>query len=69
MDTYFGQKQQFKVKNDLNDNLFFYKRASSQDINWWTGVMWIIVMFKISCLDSFRRHPFTAEFLCALWQW
>ncbi len=35
---------------------------TSQDINWWTGVVWIFVMFFISCLDSlFWRHPFTAE--------
>ncbi len=29
---------------------------TSQDVNWWTGVMWIIVVFL-----SFWRHPFTAE--------
>ncbi len=31
----------------------------SQDINWWTGVDYCDVF--ISCLDSFWRHPFTAE--------
>ncbi len=29
-----------------------------QDVNWWTGVVWIIVMFFIRLL--FWRHPFTA---------
>ncbi len=33
---------------------------SLHDINWWTEVVWITVML-ISCLDSFWRHPFTAE--------
>ncbi len=33
------------------------KFVASQDINWWTGVVWIIVMFGL----SFWRHPFTAE--------
>ncbi len=31
---------------------------SSQDVNWWTGVVWIIVMFLWLL---FWRHPFTAE--------
>ncbi len=29
-------------------------------INWWTGVVWIIVVFLSAGL-SFWRHPFTAE--------
>ncbi len=33
---------------------------TSQDIIWCTGVVWITDAF-ISCLDSFWRHPFTAE--------
>ncbi len=39
---------------------------ASQDVNWWTGVvwifLWIIVMFLIKLFGlSFWRHPFTAE--------
>ncbi len=36
-----------------------YKYASF-DINWWTWVVWVIVMFY-QPLDSFWRHPFTAD--------
>ncbi len=43
MDSYFGQKQQFEVKKVLMMDLF--QLLSSQDVNWWTGVVWIIVMF------------------------
>ncbi len=41
MDSYFGQKQQFEVKNLLRINLFLRNTQlfSSQGINWWTGVM------------------------------
>ncbi len=44
---YFGQKQQFKVKNALMMDLFLtnMQLLASQDIKWWTGVVWIIVMF------------------------
>ncbi len=35
--------------------------STSQDFNWWTGVVWIIVMFLSAVLLSFWRHPFTAE--------
>ncbi len=40
---YFGQKLWFKHL----DVFVSYKDAAfpSQDVNWWTGVMWIIVMF------------------------
>ncbi len=44
----------------LQTYIFF----TSQDVHWWTGIVWItsgILMFFISCLDSFWRHPFTAE--------
>ncbi len=34
---------------------------ASQDITWWTGVVWIIVMFYQLFRLSFWRHPFTAE--------
>ncbi len=30
---------------------------SSPDVNWWTGVVWIIVFIRL----SFWRHAFTAE--------
>ncbi len=34
---------------------------ASEDITWWTGVVWIIVMFYQLFGLSFWRHPFTAE--------
>ncbi len=35
---------------------------TSQDVTWWTGVMWNIVMFFYQLFGlSFWRHPFTAE--------
>ncbi len=47
-------------------NLFFTNMQlfTSQDVNWRTGVVWITCVLLwcfISCLDSFWRHPFTAE--------
>ncbi len=44
MDSYFVQKQWLKC---FIDRFVSYKHAAfpSQDINWWTGVVWIIVMF------------------------
>ncbi len=47
VDTYFDQKQQFKVENILIADSFLInmKLFASQYINWWTGVVWIIVMF------------------------
>ncbi len=52
-DSYFTQTQQFEVKNILIMNLFITNMQlfSSQDVNWWAGVMWIIVIF-FSCLNS-----------------
>ncbi len=43
----YGWKKQFEVKNILMMNLFLtnMQRFASQVFNWWTGVMWIIVMF------------------------
>ncbi len=35
--------------------------SSSRDVNWWTGVVWIIVMFYQLFGLSFWRHPFTAK--------
>ncbi len=49
-DSYFSQKQQFEVKNVLMLDLF--QLLSSQDVNWWTGVVWITCDVFISCLDS-----------------
>ncbi len=57
----------FEVKNFLIMNLFFKtcRFFPSQDINWWTGVMWITCgllwcFYQLFGL-SFWRHPFTAE--------
>ncbi len=63
MDSYFRQKQWFGVKMDLfptNTQLL-----SSPDVNWWSGVVWIICgllwcFYQLFGL-SFWRHPFTAE--------
>ncbi len=43
MDLYFSQRQRFEVKRVLLMDLF--QLLSSPDVNWWTGVLWIIVMF------------------------
>ncbi len=64
MYSYFDKKQQFGGKNIIMHLFLTNKQLFvSQDINWWTGVMWylrIIVMFFLRCLGSFWRHPFTA---------
>ncbi len=67
MDLYFKQKQEFEVKNILMMDLFFTNTQllSSEDINWWTGVVWITCgllwcFYQLFGL-SFWRHPFTAE--------
>ncbi len=64
---YFDQKQQFEVKNLLILNLFLTNTQilTLQDINWWTGVVWITwgllwCFYQLFGL-SFWRHPFTAE--------
>ncbi len=41
-DLYFSRKRQYEVKNVLLD---LFQLLSSQDIKWWTGVVWMIVMF------------------------
>ncbi len=51
-----------KVKNVMMDLL---QLLSSQDVNWWTGVVWITCgllwcFYQLFGL-SFWRHPFTAE--------
>ncbi len=43
---------------------FFYLwKTSSQDVNWWTGVVWILWIIIIVIIQlfglSFWRHPFT----------
>ncbi len=63
MDSNFDQKQWFEVRNVLMMDLF--QLLSSQDVNWWTGVVWITCgllwcFYQLFGL-SFWRHPFTAE--------
>ncbi len=42
--SYFSRKQWFEVKKKcVSGGFVSYKHA--EDINWWTGVVWIIVMF------------------------
>ncbi len=43
MDSYFGQKWRFEGKNVLIIGLFLINTQlfASQDINWWTGVVWV----------------------------
>ncbi len=66
-DLYFCQKQQFEVKNVLMLDLFLTNTQllAPQDVNWWTGVVWITCgllwcFYQLFGL-SFWRHPFTAE--------
>ncbi len=46
-DSYFSQKTRFEVQNILMVDLFLtnMQLLASQDVNWWSGVVWIIVMF------------------------
>ncbi len=67
MDSYFSQKQWFEDKNFLLMDLFLTNKQllASQDVNWWTGVVWITCgllwcFYQLFGL-SFWRHPFTAE--------
>ncbi len=60
---HFSQKQRIYLIMDLfltNSQLF-----TSQDVNWWTEIMWITCVllwcFYQLFLLSFWRHPFTAE--------
>ncbi len=39
----------------------FLTKMQRFTINWWTGVVWIIVMFLSAVGLSFWRHPFTAD--------
>ncbi len=42
----FSRKQWFEVKNIYMKDLFTDTQLlSNLDVNWWTGAMWIIVMF------------------------
>ncbi len=46
MEWYFGHKQQFEVKKNFDDEFIINTQLfTSQDVNWWTGAVWIIVMF------------------------
>ncbi len=49
-DSYFNQKQKFEVKNILMMDLFLTNTQffTSQNVNWWTGIMWIIVMYLLA---------------------
>ncbi len=68
MDSYFDQKWWFEIKNILIMDLFpqtSKQLFTSQDIVWWTGVVWITCgllwwFYQLFGL-SFWRHPFTAE--------
>ncbi len=44
-------------------DLFFTNTQlfTSQEMNWWIGVVWIIVIFYQLFGLSFWRHPFTVE--------
>ncbi len=63
----YGQTKQFEVKNVLIMDLFFTNTQpfTSQDVSWWTGVVWItcglLWCFYQLFGPSFWRHPFTAE--------
>ncbi len=54
MDLYFCWKQGFEVKTKKNLDGFVLQTQllAFQDINWWTGVVWITCDVTISCLDS-----------------
>ncbi len=57
MESYFIRKQRFEVKLVLMIDLFLtnMQLLTSQDDNWWTGVVWItcgLLWCFISCLDS-----------------
>ncbi len=63
----FGLQTHILVRKKILMDLFFpnMQLLSSQDINWWTGVMWITCgslwcFYQLFGL-SFWRHPFTAE--------
>ncbi len=68
----FGQKQQFEVKDILMMDLF--ELLSSPDVNWWTGVVWIIVMFLSDSHSDgthslpLLRHWCNATFLQIWWR-
>ncbi len=64
---FFFKKWGFEVKNALMMYLFHTNMQlfTSQDINWWTGVVWITCgllwcFYQLFGL-SFWRHPFTTE--------
>ncbi len=62
MDLYFSRKQQFKVKIVSIMDLFLTNTQllASQDVNRWTGVVWIIVM----CLSAVWTLILTAPIHC-----
>ncbi len=63
-DSYFSLKQWFEIKNIIM-NLSSTQNFTSQDVNWWTGVVGITCgllwcFYQLFGL-SFWQHPFTAE--------
>ncbi len=50
--VFFTRSNGLKLKH-LNDGFVYIniQLLASQDVNWWTGVLWIIVMF-LSLMDS-----------------
>ncbi len=50
----FNQKQWFEVKNVLMLDLF--QLLSSQDVNWWTGVLWITCGLLFCFYQLFDSH-------------
>ncbi len=59
MDIYFSWKQLFEVRNILMMDLFLTNMQlfASQDANWWTGAVWIIVMFLSAVLTLILTAP------------
>ncbi len=62
---YFGQKQGLKLKQYNDGFLTNMQLFTSQDVNWWTGVVWITCgllwcFYQLFGL-SFWRHPFTLK--------
>ncbi len=59
MNKYFPQKWWFKFKTCYL--WIFLLQTREQEMNRWTVVVWITVMFLSAVWLSFWRHPFTAE--------
>ncbi len=62
----------YKLVFCLNDGFVSYKHAAffiiiSQDINWWTGVVWMEYLIFLSAVLTLWRHPFTEDLLVSTW--